>query len=76
MKTEEDEAWEDMERKQSSGWRKKQVAEKVNVDMDPYATMIRNRTIEEVAEALMRFEGPFGRDTVESFAIYVRGMKK
>ena len=36
----------------------------------------RNAVIEEVAQELDKFAGPFGRDTVQSFAAFVRGMKK
>ena len=35
----------------------------------------RNETIEEVAVAIERMKG-FGQDTISSFAIYIRGMKK
>ena len=36
---------------------------------------LRNATIEEVAVAIERMKG-FGNDTISSFAIYIRGMKK
>ena len=36
---------------------------------------LRNGVIEEVAVAIERMKG-FGNDTVSSFAIYIRGMKK
>jgi hypothetical protein len=36
----------------------------------------RNAVIEEIAQELDKFSGPFGRDTVQSFAAFVRGMKK
>lgn len=72
MKTEEDEAFEEVEKAQ--GWRKRQIAEKQ--DIDPYATMVRNQAIEEVARAVEKFSGAFGPDTVSSFAIYIRGMKR
>ena len=35
----------------------------------------RNETLEEVAVAIERMKG-FGQDTISSFAIYIRGMKK
>ena len=35
----------------------------------------RNNTIEEVAVAIEQFRVPFGHDTVDSFAVYVRGLK-
>ena len=70
--TEEDEAFEALE--QAQGWRKRQIANKF--DIDPYATQIRNATIEEVARAVEKFRGAFGNDTISSFAIYIRGMKR
>lgn len=36
---------------------------------------LRNDVIEEVAMAIERMRG-FGGDTISSFAIYIRGMKK
>jgi hypothetical protein len=36
----------------------------------------RNDTLEEVAREIEQFALPFGRDTVQSFAALVRGMKK
>ena len=35
----------------------------------------RNETIEEVAQRIEKLTG-FGQDTISSFAIYIRGMKK
>ena len=35
----------------------------------------RNETIEEVAQHIEKLTG-FGQDTISSFAIYIRGMKK
>lgn len=35
----------------------------------------RAAVIDEVADALLKFKGAFGHDTVQSFAIYVRGLK-
>lgn len=69
---EEDEAFDALEKAQ--GWRKRQIADKV--DVDPYTTKVRNDTIDEVARAVERFRGAFGDDTVSSFAIYIRGMKR
>lgn len=69
---EEDEAFEAMDRAQ--GWRKRQIENKF--DIDPYATKIRNAAIEEVARAVEKFRGAFGNDTISSFAIYIRGLKK
>jgi len=70
--TPEDEAFDCIEKAQ--GWRKRQIADKV--DVDPYTTKVRNDTIDEVARAVERFRGAFGDDTTSSFAIYIRGMKR
>ena len=53
------------------GWRKRQMIMK---QLDPVSNKIRNDTLEEVAK---EFDGmkPFG-DTAQSFAAYVRMMKK
>ena len=71
--TPEDEAFECIEKAQ--GWRKRQVCDKVDVDIDPYTSKVRNDAIEEVARAIEKFRGAFGDDTVDSFAIFVRGLK-
>ena len=44
-------------------------------DLNPYETMVRNNTIEEVAQHIEKLKG-FGQDTVSSLAIYIREMKK
>ena len=69
----EDEAFEDLAKRQGDwglqGSRKHQIirfAENAE----------RNAVLEEVAQELDKFAGPFGRDTVQSFAAFVRGMKK
>ena len=75
-----------------SGWRKKQVYGKLLVDAgcaergcmgydprDGDAVMMetRDEVLEEVAKHLeTKFTGPFGRDTVQSFVAYIRGMKR
>ena len=41
--------------------------------MEPPQT--RNQVIEEVAQHIEKLTG-FGKDTISSFAIYIRGMKK
>jgi len=78
----EDEAFEQLALKQGhwqdiGGWRKKQIQE-VNIAFDmAYANHIRNAFLEEIADDLeKKFTGPFGRDTVASFAAYIRGMKR
>jgi hypothetical protein len=71
--TEEDEAFEDLAKRQGDwglqGSRKHQI-------MRYAENAERNAVIEEVAQELDKFSGPFGRDTVQSFAAFVRGMKK
>jgi len=55
-------------------WRKRQVNEIETIDIEslnPY----RNIVIEEVAVAIERMES-FGKDTISSFAIYIRSMKE
>ena len=54
------------------GWRKRQMAHR---QLDPISNKIRNDTLEEVAKD---FEGikAFEKDTVASFAAYVRGLKR
>ena len=71
--TEEDEAFEELAKRQGDwglqGSRKHQIVR--------YAENAeRNAVIEEVAQELDKFAGSFGRDTVQSFAAFVRGMKK
>jgi hypothetical protein len=71
--TEEDEAFEDLAKRQGDwglqGSRKHQI-------MRYAENNARNEVIEEVAKELDKFAGAFGRDTVQSFAAFVRGMKK
>ena len=58
--------------------RKKQIAH-MDVHSHPaeFVHLHRNDTIEEVAKELeTKFTGAFGRDTVQSFVAYIRGMKK
>jgi hypothetical protein len=72
MSTEEDEAFEMIE--QAEGWRKRQIANQA--DVDPYTTKVRNDAIEEVAKSIEKFKGAFGQSTTDSFACFVRGMKR
>ena len=72
--TEEDEAFEELAKRQGDwglqGSRKHQI-------MRFAENAERNRVIEEIAQHLeTKFAGPFGRSTVESFSMYIRGMKK
>jgi hypothetical protein len=74
MKSEEDEAFDELAKRQGDwglqGSRKHQI-------MRYAENMERNQVLEEVANELeTRFTAPFGRDTVASFAAFVRGMKK
>ena len=43
--------------------------------MEPPQIQIRNQVIEEVAQHIEKLTG-FGQDTIDSFAIYIREMKK
>lgn len=75
MITEEDEAFEALEKMEM--WRKRQIADamerKEHIDIDP--KNIRNATIEEVAQEIEKFRWAFGSDTVDSFVIFIRGLK-
>lgn len=75
MKTPEDEAFEFVEQHATKFVDAAERAQR-SVDVDPYRTMVRNATIDEIADSLARFKGAFGEDTVASFAVYVRNMKR
>jgi patatin-like phospholipase/acyl hydrolase len=75
MKTPEDEAFEFVEHHATKFVDAAERAQR-SVDVDPYKTMVRNTTIDEIADALARFQGAFGEDTIDSFAIYIRGLKR
>ena len=77
IKEPEDEAFNEIERQ--SLWRKQAVLQAIRneserlemySDLNPY----RSQVIEEVAQAILKMEG-FGKDTLHSFAIYIRGLK-
>lgn len=64
-------------------WRKRQIESRVEVveqeigqlkqrveSLNPY----RSQVIEEVADAILKMEG-FGKDTLHSFAIFIKGLK-
>ena len=70
MKSDEDEAFEQIE--QAQGWRKRQIANKIQ---DDDTMCYRGEVIEEVARAIEKFRGAFGNDTVDSFAIFIRSLK-
>ena len=55
------------------GWRKRQMVE-AQVDNE-ITSKIRNDTLEEVAKAVNNFKA-FERVTMDSFAAYIRGMKR
>jgi hypothetical protein len=71
MKTAEDEAFEELEHKLG----RKEVKE-VMVRLDKELDVYRNEVIEEVARALEEFTIPFGQDTINSFATFIREMKR
>ena len=54
------------------GWRKRQMIMK---QLDPVSNKIRNDTLEEVAKEIEQMKA-FGNDTIGSFAVYIRSMKK
>ena len=66
MRTEEDEAWEELERRQKA---KPRV-------LDDDTMCYRNELLEEVAQVIEQFKIPFAADTVASFAALVREMKR
>ena len=65
----EDEAFNEIE--QQAQQRKEAVKATMFVETNPY----RDQVIEEVAQHIEKMTG-FGQDTISSFAIYIRGMKK
>ena len=66
----EDEAFNEIERQA------KQRQESVKASFEAmYPLVVRNLVIEEVAQHIEKLTG-FGQDTISSFAIYIRGMKK
>lgn len=71
MRTEEDEAFEELEHKLG----RKEVKD-VMVRLDKELDVYRNEVIEEVAKALEEFTIPFGQDTINSFATFIREMKR
>ena len=67
MRTEEDEAWEELERRQN--------AKPQQIDDDD-TLCYRNDVLEEVALVIEQFKIPFAADTVASFAALIREMKR
>ena len=54
------------------GWRKRQMIQR---QLDPISSKIRNDAPEEVAKEVDNFKA-FEKDTMASFAAYVRGLKR
>ena len=54
----------------------KRMKPKMYVDDDDDIMCYRNDVIEEVATRIEGFTSAFGVDTVQSFAVFVRGMKR
>jgi hypothetical protein len=76
MRTEEDEAFDELSQQIAKGWRKRQI-EEIEKDFDrEYDNMKRNEVLEEVARELEQFYTPFGQDTINSFAAFIREMKR
>ena len=46
-------------------------AQATQADLNPY----RNLVIEEICESLEQFKFAFGQDTIDSFTIFIRGLK-
>jgi len=73
MKEPEDEAFEDLAKRQGDwglqGSRKHQIMRYVE-------NKERNEVIEEVAQHIEKCTLSFGKDTIQSFTAYVRNMKK
>lgn len=53
-----------------------QAVRKVLLDTLQQLDEKRNDTIEEVAQAIEEMHTAFGQDTIDSFVIYIRGMKR
>ena len=73
MKTEEDEAFDELAKRQGDwglqGSRKHQI-------MRYAENNARNEVIEEVAQHIEKCSLAFGKDSIQSFNIYIRSMKK
>jgi uncharacterized protein YqeY len=65
----------DYERGVIDGMQKQMQSDVTKILMDGGIRGIRNATIEEIAQHIEKLTG-FGQDTISSFAIYIRGMKK
>jgi len=56
------------------GWRKRQMVE-AQLDRNEVSEKIRNLVLEEVAREIEKMTA-FNPDTIDSFAVYIRSMKK
>ena len=74
MRTPEDEEFEQIERRQAQGWRKRQIDELKPKSAQEFYDELRNNVLEEVAVEFDKMKG--GGDTTASFALFVRGLKK
>ena len=74
VRTPEDEEFEQIERRQAQGWRKRQIDELKPKSAQEFYDELRNNVLEEVAVEFDKMKG--GGDTTASFALFVRGLKK
>ena len=75
MKTPEDEEFERIEQAQKQIQATQALLhEKLNHEI-ANNNFVRNATLEEVAQEIEKFKG-FGEDTIASFTVYIRNMKK
>ena len=54
------------------GWRKRQMIQR---QLDPISNKIRNDALDEVAKEVDNFKA-FEKDTMDSFAAYIRSLKR
>lgn len=69
----------DIQEYESSGWRKRQIEtetmKRINEKILEVNNSNRNDVLEEVAKEIEKMTA-FGQDTISSFAVYIRGMKR
>jgi len=79
MKTPEDEEFERIEREQKRINEEQEKLRNEIADQRLYLHTVvqiaRNQAIEEVAQEIEKFKG-FGEDTIASFTVYIRNMKR
>jgi len=80
MKTPEDEEFERIEREQkriieTQEALREELAHASKAFDIAYDNLKRNEVLEEVAQEIEKFKG-FGEDTIASFTVYIRSMKK